>query len=181
MPGWLRGAASRLDASVFSWVLAHRTAPLNVVLSAVSYFGAFAWVALALVLGLVRPNRWPAVYQTLLAIGLAALLSDAVVKPLVGRHRPYTDHADVVLLAGRPNDASFPSSHAATSVAGAYALARAFPELPAAFWTLAVLVTFSRVYVGVHYPLDVIAGAALGFLAGAFVVGGTRWLDSNRK
>ncbi|HEV3214177.1 MAG TPA: phosphatase PAP2 family protein [Vicinamibacterales bacterium] len=173
MLGWLRGVVSALDASAFRSVLAHRSALLNPLLSAVSYFGAFAWIGLALVLGLLRPNRWPGVYQVILAIGLASLLTDVVVKPLVGRHRPYIDHPDIVLLAGRPGDASFPSSHAANSFAGAYALARVFPEFRAAFWTLAILVAFSRVYVGVHYPLDVVAGVVIGLLAGAFVVGGT--------
>jgi undecaprenyl-diphosphatase len=180
MLGWLRGVVSALDASSFRWVLAHRSPLLNPVLSAVSYFGAFAWIGLALVLGLLRPQRWPGVYQVVLAIGLASLLTDVVVKPLVGRHRPYIDHPDVVLLAGRPVDASFPSSHAANSFAGAYALARVFPEFRAAFWTLAILVAFSRVYVGVHYPFDVVAGAVFGLFAGAVVGGGTRWFENKR-
>jgi undecaprenyl-diphosphatase len=181
MLGWLRGVLSTLDASGFRWVLAHRSALLNPFLSAVSYFGGFAWVGLALVLGLLRPKAWPGVYQVVLAIGLASLITDGVVKPLVGRHRPYTDRSDVVLLAGRPTDASFPSSHAANSFAGAYVLARVFPEFRAAFWTLAILVAFSRVYVGVHYPLDVAAGAVLGLLVSAFVVGGTRWRDKQSR
>jgi undecaprenyl-diphosphatase len=180
MLGWLRGVVSALDASAFRSVLAHRSPLLNPVLSAVSYLGAFAWIGLALVLGLVRPNRWPGVYQVILAIGLASLLTDAVVKPLVGRHRPYIDHPDVVLLAHRPGDPSFPSSHAANSFAGAYALSRVFPEFRAAFWTLAILVAFSRVYVGVHYPLDIVAGAVFGLFAAAVVVGGTRWSESKR-
>jgi undecaprenyl-diphosphatase len=180
MLGWLRGVVSAFDASAFRSALAHRSTLLNPVLSAVSYFGAFAWIGLALVLGLVRPNRWPGVYQVILAIGLASLLTDVVVKPLVGRHRPYIDRTDVVLLAHRPSDPSFPSSHAANSFAGAYALARVFPEFRAAFWTLAILVAISRVYVGVHYPLDVVAGAVFGLFAAAVVVGGTRWSENKR-
>jgi undecaprenyl-diphosphatase len=181
MRGWLRGVVSTLDASVFRWVLAHRSPLLNPVLSGASYSGAFAWIGIALVLGLLRPNRWPGVYRVILAIGLASLLSDVVLKPLVGRHRPYVDHPDVVLLAGRPSDASFPSSHAANSFAGAYVLSRVFPEFRAAFWTLAVVVAVSRVYVGVHYPLDVVVGAVLGFFAGAFVAGGTHQFDNRRE
>ena len=180
MLDWLRGAVSTLDASVFRSVLAHRSPLLNPVLSAVSYLGGIVWIGIAPVLGLLRPHRWPGVYRVILAIGLASLLTDVVVKPLVGRHRPYIDHPDVVLLAHRPSDASFPSSHAANSFAGAYALARVFPEFRAAFWTLAILVAFSRVYVGVHYPLDVAAGAVFGLFAAVVVVGGTRWSGNKR-
>lgn len=173
MPDW-RGVVLRLDASTFHWVLAHRIPLLNSVLSGVSRFGSPTWISMAFLLGLVRPNRWPGVVQAVLAIGLAVLLTDVVAKPLVARHRPYVTFSDDVVLGIPPHDASFPSSHAAGSLAGAYALARAFPEIAAPLWALAALVAFSRIYVGVHYPLDVIAGALVGLASAAFVAGGTR-------
>ena len=57
---------------------------------------------------------------------------------------------------------SFPSGHATVSFACATTLALAVPRLTWPLFTLATLISFSRVYVGVHYPLDVLAGAALG-------------------
>ena len=61
-----------------------------------------------------------------------------------------------------PTTSSFPSGHAATSFACALALARFAPMLTIPLFVLAGLIAFSRVYVGVHYPFDVLAGTVLG-------------------
>jgi undecaprenyl-diphosphatase len=66
-------------------------------------------------------------------------------------------------------DIAFPSGHASTSFAGATVLALALPRLAVAFYALAALVSLSRVYVGVHYPLDIVAGALLGLAVGLAV------------
>jgi undecaprenyl-diphosphatase len=63
-----------------------------------------------------------------------------------------------------PDTASFPSGHAATSFAGATILAFAFPRLAPLLYVLAAAVGFSRLYLGVHYPLDIVGGAVLGVL-----------------
>jgi undecaprenyl-diphosphatase len=180
MPGSLAGVLSWLDVSLFRWILVHRSPLLDHSMIALSHGGGFVWLGLAVLMGFVRRNHWGGVFQVALAIGLAALLSDTVVKPLVGRHRPYVVDVDLDVIAVREKSASFPSTHAANAMAAAYAISRAFPEVRAVLWLLALLVAFSRVYVGVHYPLDVIGGALIGLAAAAFVVGGTR-VDSGSK
>jgi undecaprenyl-diphosphatase len=65
-----------------------------------------------------------------------------------------------------PTDWSFPSGHAATSFAGATMLAHFLPRQRLLLYALAVAIAYSRVYVGVHYPVDVLAGAALGTAVG---------------
>ena len=85
------------------------------------------------------------------------------VKLAVGRERP----APAGALIRPPSSSSFPSSHAAMSVAAAFALSRARPELAPVWWTAAAAMAASRVYVGAHRPGDVVAGAALGAVTGA--------------
>ncbi len=92
----------------------------------------------------------------------ASDLTATVLKVLFDRPRPFERLSEADPLLGATIGTSMPSGHAATSAAGAIALAvlvrRAVPLLV----TLAMLIAFSRVYVGVHYPFDVVAGAAVG-------------------
>ena len=108
-------------------------------------------------------RRWGVFALTLIAVALADW-SAMGLKALIDRPRPPLRYAEPKTLVAVPHDASFPSGHAATSFAAATMLAFAFPRFAPFLYVLAAAVAFSRVYVGVHYPLDVIGGAALGVL-----------------
>jgi undecaprenyl-diphosphatase len=108
-------------------------------------------------------RRWGVFALTLIAVALADWSATGL-KALVDRSRPPLRYAEPKTLVAVPHDASFPSGHAATSFAAATMLAFAFPRLAPVLYVLAAAVAFSRVYVGVHYPLDVIGGAVLGML-----------------
>ena len=170
-------AIGRLDVMIFQWLRTHNWPALDVVMAGFSDIarGSIIWAALAVLIALVRPGRWPAAVQVFLAIVVAFLLTDYVAKPLFNRGRPYESDASTRVFGYKPTTRSFPSGHAAGAIAGAYSLARLAPEARAIFWMLAALVAISRVYLGVHYPADVIAGALMGWAIAAFVVGGTRW------
>ena len=106
--------------------------------------------------------RRPAIFLYVL---LGALVADGlsfVLRYAIGRDRPPLDYPDPVPLVRLPDNPSFPSGHAAASFACAALLAWLTPLPKIALFVLAGLIAFSRVYVGVHYPLDAIGGALLG-------------------
>jgi undecaprenyl-diphosphatase len=106
--------------------------------------------------------RRPWIAVTVPAVVLLADLSASALKHATDRRRPEEALDGIDVLVTTPSTPAFPSGHAATSFAAAVVLCVAVPALAPAFVVLAALVAFSRLYVGVHFPLDVVAGAALG-------------------
>jgi undecaprenyl-diphosphatase len=108
-----------------------------------------------------RALMW--IMTLVIAIGVSDLVSYRVVKPLFDRARPEQAGVPVVLRTSHHSGSSFPSNHAANAFAGATVLSSAFPVGTPFFFLLAALIAYSRVYVGVHFPGDVFAGALLGW------------------
>jgi undecaprenyl-diphosphatase len=160
----------QLDRTVLLWVVAHRIHVLDGVMWAVSAAGRFGvvWIAIGLGLTLARRLRPSGYLQLALALVVAQVVVDAV-KPVVNRERPFAAISSVQVIGSPPKDASFPSGHAATAASAGMTLIRLLPE-GAIWWSgLALLTACSRVYLGVHYPLDVIAGMMVGVACAALV------------
>ena len=170
-------AILRYDLAARSWLTAYHAPVLDTVMVGLSRAarGGMLWLVLGILLVLARPRMAAGVVQMALAIVVTSLLVGSVVKPAVARPRPYEALNDVRVIDARTDGRSFPSSHAANACAAAYALARLAPVARMPIWILAFAICFSRIYVGVHYPLDVVAGALIGIGCSVFVVGGSRW------
>jgi membrane-associated phospholipid phosphatase len=119
-------------------------------------------------------RRLPAaMLSALIAVGVAAGLT-SILKDLFDRVRPALADPGVQALVPVPSSASFPSGHAATAFAAAVAVGAFYPRLRWPLLGLAALVGLSRIYLGVHYLLDVLAGAALGIVLGLAVAWAAR-------
>jgi undecaprenyl-diphosphatase len=161
------------DSTLLHHVLQLRTPWLDDVMVFVSTIGAggFVWIAMAAIAA-VFPARRAAAWRMIMAALITWLLADVIIKPLVGRPRPFANDTQIQLISQRPITTSFPSAHAAIGMAGAMAGTRLFPSTGWLMWPLAVAIALSRVYLGVHWPSDVIAGAVFGVACGWFVLGG---------
>jgi undecaprenyl-diphosphatase len=100
------------------------------------------------------------------AVGAASLITD-VLKGAFGRARPPVADPELGSLTAIPGNPSFPSGHTATAFAAATAVAIMCPRLRPAALLLAAGVGLSRIYLRVHFPLDVVAGGLLGAALGA--------------
>jgi undecaprenyl-diphosphatase len=108
-------------------------------------------------------GRWGILYAAL-AWGLSDLFNSNLVKSVFERPRPCLTLPDVHLLVGCGQTYSFPSGHAVTSFAIATFLSLVYPRARWVLFPVAILISFSRIAVGVHYPFDILAG----WVEGAF-------------
>jgi undecaprenyl-diphosphatase len=118
------------------------------------------WLAIALTLAIIW--RRPYVLLLVATTALTTSFITSLFKYAFHRSRPPTIVLDPEPLVGIPTTSSFPSGHTSTSFACAFVISRLAPRLTVYVFVLAALIGFSRIYVGVHYPLDVLAGAVLG-------------------
>jgi undecaprenyl-diphosphatase len=162
--GWLQ----RLDTRIFLMVnrLPHPTAA-NVLADTITLITTGGWIWLV---GLAI-TRIAGVEDSRKAFRLAAVCvlgaTSAVewpIKSLFRRRRPFIDIVRALVIGRRPDGWSFPSGHTAAAFSGAWIASTVWPRKAPLFFGLASLVGFSRIYVGAHYPGDVLAGASLGMV-----------------
>jgi undecaprenyl-diphosphatase len=150
------------DRQLERWTVHHRAGWLNPIFEGLSWIGGqgLVWLAIAGVLAVWWRRPW--LFAQVALADLAAQLISSGLKQLIGKERPSQVYAAPKPLVSAPHDSSFPSGHATASFACATILSFYAPRAAPAFFLLAAAIAWSRVYVGVHYPLDVVGGAVLG-------------------
>lgn len=162
-----------LDGGILLWIQENlRCGFLNAVLGFYTKLGdgGLLWIALSLAL-LCFPKTRKAGALALCAMLAGMVCTNLTIKPLVARARPWLTVEGLTHLVEEPDPNSFPSGHTCAAFAAASALARTLPKrwMGVTAIALAALMGFSRLYVGVHFPSDVLVGMCVGLLCGWLV------------
>ena len=157
-----------IDYQILDWIQATlRTPWLDAIMPRLTMLGngGILWVVTALILLLRRPTRrWGAVLFFSLTVTLVA--GDYIIKPLVARPRPFSGRPEIELLVSAPKNFSFPSGHSIGGVAAATVLMHYRRGLGWCALVMAILIMFSRLYLYVHFPTDVLGGIVIGLVIG---------------
>lgn len=143
--------------------------------------GGAVWILAAGLLATKKYRKYGAFLLAGLAVGVLA--GNLTLKPLIARPRPCWLDESVQLLIANPTDYSFPSGHTLSSVIGATVLTKANRKFGLAAIPLAALIAFSRLYLYVHFPTDILGAAAPGVAIGlaTCMIGNKIWLALTKK
>lgn len=162
----------RADEGILFWIQEHlRVEALDGFWKAVTFLGDKGWFWILLGVALLAAGRTRlAGAEALLSMGLGAIVTNLLLKRIVGRPRPYDRLEHILPLVERLTDGSFPSGHTCAAFASAYIYWKLLPGwYGKLILVFAVLMGFSRLYLGMHYPTDVLGGFLVGWLSGMAV------------
>lgn len=157
----------RLDGSILLFIQELLRNPvLTPIMKVITTLGnnGLIWILLTLLFLAVPKTRRVGYMLTAALLG-TLIVNNIILKNLVARTRPYEVVEGLTYLVKKPTDFSFPSGHAGCAFAAAGIMFRSLPKkygVPSL--VLAILISFSRLYVGVHYPSDVLFGVLSGIL-----------------
>ena len=164
----MTGFIQSLDNALLEWIQNNlRCNFLDVIMPLITRLGdnGLIWIIIAVIFIVLKKYRTDGVTM-LLALVLCVLIGNLGLKPLVARARPFAPNPDITLLIPRPADFSFPSGHTMSSFAAATVIFCKDRRMGIWAGLLAVVIAFSRLYLYVHYPSDVLGGAIIGIILG---------------
>ena len=169
----LDGLAVSFDLPILDWIAANLWCPLgDTVMPIITMFGdgGIFWIAISVILMLTKKHRRTG-FGMAFALIMGLLVCNIILKPGVARIRPYDFQLkyfakEITLIAGGMHDFSFPSGHTIASFEACTALMLGNKKFGIPATILAILVAFSRLYLYLHYPTDVLASIILGTLFG---------------
>ena len=157
-----------MEIKILDWIQGIRTPIVDTIMCFITSLGnmGLIWIILAVVLILIPRTRKSGLV-VMAALIIDVILCNGILKNLFARVRPCDVNTAVQLLVPRPSDYSFPSGHTAASFSAVAALFFAGKKK---MWKmalpLAVLIAFSRLYLYVHYPTDILGGILVGIVCG---------------
>lgn len=174
--------AEHYDLPILDWIQANlRSDFLDSVMPIITYFGedGIFWIACAVILMLI-PRQRKAGFSMGLALLMGLIVCNMTLKPMIMRIRPYDYQleyfgVEIALLIEAQHDYSFPSGHTIASFEACAALMYYNKKLGIPATILACLIAFSRMYLYVHYPTDVLVSIVLGVFLGLFAT----WIVEN--
>ena len=160
-------ASLQLEFQILNLIANMRTDLLDTMLPMISSFGdkGIGWIVLSVILTCIPRYRKAGITMGL-ALIFCLLIGNMTLKPLIARPRPYTYFPEMTLLIAPLADFSFPSGHTFASFASATTLFLYHKKAGIAAYILAAIIAFTRLYLYVHFPSDVIAGMLLGIFSG---------------
>lgn len=175
---------NQFEASIILWIQENLRGPLDGVVKFITHLGddGILWIALGILLLFWKKTR-PIGITVLLSLVFDYLIINVTLKVLVARPRPFVVNELIQPLVTNVSPyRSFPSGHSGGSFAAMFALYKWVPKkigVPAL--VLAALVALSRLYIGVHYPTDIIAGCVIGFLCSVVAYGCVQYVMKRKK
>lgn len=161
-----------IDGDILIFIQEHiRNSVCDPVFKAITHLGdaGIFWIILTLLLLCFRKTRKAGIYSACALVG-SLLVNNLILKNLINRTRPYEVVEGLKCIVSPAHDASFPSGHTGASFASAVAMYRQLPKRYAVLLiALAALIAFSRLYIGIHYPTDVLGGLVTGVGLGVLV------------
>lgn len=158
-----------MDEGIIMYVQEHlRNPALTDIFIRITYLGSrmAVWIFISAALLLFKKTRKVG-FMCICALLTSYVINNIAIKNIIARPRPYESIKNLVVLIDRPESYSFPSGHAASSFATAIVLYRNLPKKAGiSALVLALLIALSRVYLGVHYPSDILCGMVFGTIAG---------------
>lgn len=132
-------------------------------------WGGFIWIIISFYLIFIKREGRNLGLLCLIGLILSAILSEVILKNIFCKLRPYDVLKDVNLLVPKEKSFSFPSGHATSSLISAIILGSKNKRKLLLFIILALFISFSRIYCGVHYPSDVFGGVLIGLFLGSII------------
>ncbi|WP_411168907.1 phosphatase PAP2 family protein [Clostridium sp. MB05] len=156
----LRFISDNLSSQIMDKIMSFITALGN---------GGLIWIIIGVIL--LFSNKYRKIGITMLvALLITSLFGEVIIKNIVKRPRPFITFPNIKIMIKEPLSYSFPSGHTASSFAAAVVLSHYIKKWKYLFYSLASLIAFSRLYLLVHYPSDVLGGIILGVVCSLITI-----------